>query len=399
MINYTDIMTSNLENLRRSLTNLSLDEFIVNTLEGLMKIERSEYLQKAKDPKEKGNGYYERSFKSLRRNSMLINIPRTREKTFSPMTLELIKKNREDVDDLCLLLTKKGMTSRDISQILEEFFEESKSHTSVNKMAKAFYEMRQAWEKSNLEQHYIAIFCDVLFITTRREDNYSKEGVYLAYGIRQDGRREVIILEINPTESATIWKEVLQKVKSRGIKTADIIIADGIKGMESVVHELFPNAKFQKCVVHKERQILNRTRPKDKTELAEDLKHVFDNFDKNSTKEKALEKLDSFCNKWRKKYLNIDNFFSEGSREYYFSYIGFPVEIRRMIYTTNSIENLNRIIRKGTKNKLSFESPESTLNYVFIITKDFEDRNWMKYPVYQFVNFTKKSLPSQTQFS
>jgi len=176
----------------------------------------------------------------------------------------------------------------------------------------------------------------------------------------------------------------LKKAKFRGVKTTDIVIADGLPGLEDKINGLFPKAKFQKCVVHKQRNILSKTRPKDKAEMASDLKNLFNNFGENATKKYALEKLDLFCEKWKSKYSKIENHFNEGIKEYYFTYIDFPPEIRRMIYTTNSIENLNKIIKKATKNKLSFESPDTLLDYVFMVIKDFEDSNWMKYPVHEF---------------
>lgn len=386
-MNDNKLIGSSLQNLRNNLTNLSLSEFIVKVLESLMQIEREEYLDLVKDPLERGNGYYSRVFSALRRNAMTINIPRTRTTHFSPLTLELVKKNKEDIDDLCLLLTKKGMSSRDISYVLEDFFKESKSHTSINNMAKKFHDIRLSWENSRLEKSYFAIFCDATFITVRREDSYSKEAVYIAYGVREDGKRELISLDVFPTESAELWEEVLQSAKDRGVESVKLIIADGIKGLENKIHGLFPMAKFQKCVVHKERQILRKTRPKDKVEMAEDLKELFNNFGENASKENALRKLDNYCIKWKFKYPKIENYFNEGVREYYFTYIDFPPEIRRMIYTTNSIENLNRIIKKATKNKLSFESPDTLLDYVFIIIKDFEDSNWMKYTVHEYKKY------------
>lgn len=196
---HSKMIGSSLHNLRENLTNLSLDEFIVNTLESLMEIERNEYLRLTEDQSEKGNGHYNRAFKSLRRNSMMINIPRTRNSNFTPLTLELIKKNREDVDDFCLMLTRKGMTIRDISSLLKSFFNESRSHASINEMAKQFHKFRLTWEKEKLELHYVAIFCDATYITVRREDSYSKEAIYIAYGVRKDGKREILALEINPT--------------------------------------------------------------------------------------------------------------------------------------------------------------------------------------------------------
>lgn len=389
MINYNKLMESNLLNLRQSLTDLSLDEFIVSTLEGLMTIERNEHLEKSKNPEEKGNGHYTRLFRSLRKNSMTINIPRTRTGSFSPFTMELIKKNSEDINDLCILLTKKGMTTRDISKVLEEFFGEKKSPTSINKLAKSFHELRKTWDNTSLEKHYLVVFADATTITTRRGDSYSKESVHITYGIREDLKREILSIEINPTETAYSWEDSLKKLKEKGIKKINLFVADGLTGLEGKVSQYFPETKFQKCVVHKKRNILRKTRPKDKAEMAIDLKDVFNNFSNNSTKEKAVKKLDKFCDKWRKKYPNINNFFNEGVKEYYFTYVDFPVETRRMIYTTNSIENLNRNIKKATKNKLSFESPKTLLDYVFVICKDFEDRSWMKYPLHQFKNLTR----------
>lgn len=390
------IMETNLQNLRDCLTSLSLDDFIVKTLEGLMQIERAEYLEKTKDANEKGNGHYARLFSSLQKNALTINIPRTRQGLFSPATLELIKQSREDVDELCLLLTKKGMTSRDIRDVMKTFFKEERSPTTLNKMAKEFEALRQSWEESTLEKHYLAVFMDVLFITVRRGDSYSKEGVFLAYGVREDGKREILTIDINPTESADMWGTFLEKLPERGVEKVDLFIADGLSGLEEEIHRLFPGAKFQKCVVHKMRQIWKKVRPKDKQEIVADLKQVFDHFGENATKERALQDLDTFVSKWKQRYPEIERMFADGTREYYFTYIDFPPEIRRMIYTTNSIENLNRIIRKATKNKLSFESPGRLLDYVFMVVKDFEDRKWMKYPVHAYLS---SASSSQAQFS
>lgn len=133
--------------------------------------------------------------------------------------------------------------------------------------------------------------------------------------------------------------------------------------------KVYPDADFQKCVVHKMRNILNRTAPKDKMGVANDLKDIFDNFDKDATLKKALKKIDLFLEKWEIKYPNLKNYFKEGNIEYYFTYIKFEPIVRRMIYTTNSLENLNRQIRKTTRNKLSFESPDRLLDYLFMIIK------------------------------
>jgi len=193
-----------------------------------------------------------------------------------------------------------------------------------------------------------------------------------------------LALAINPTESVTVWKELFHSLKERGVNTVSLVVADGIKGMEEVVMETWKGTQLQKCVVHKMRNILIAIRPKDKKTVATDLKEVFNNFDIQATKEKVKEKVKTFCEKWEKSYQNIENYFDEKTFDYYLTYLDFPTEIRRFIYTTNSIENLNKHIRKGTKNKLSFESPERLLDYVFVIIKEFENKNWSRFPVNQF---------------
>ena len=384
------LLKKSIKNLRENLSEeISMDVFVKSTMETLMAIERDEYLEKTKNPKEKGNGHYSRAMHSLSRNSLLVHVPRTRVGLFSPATLELLKIGREKVDQIALSLYKKGMTSNDIEAFMREVFEENMSPAKISNLAKIFNKFRTAWENSPLEKRYKVVFGDVVFVTVRRGDEYAKEGVYIAYGVREDNRRELLCLSQNPTESAEFWGELLQTIKDRGTEEIDLFVADGIKGLEDKFLEIYPNGEFQKCVVHKQRNVLKRIRPSDKKEVARDLKEVFNNFDKDATIEKALKKVDGFLEKWKHKYPELKNQFKEGNIEYYFTYIKFDERVRRMIYTTNSIENLNRQVRKTTKNKLSFESPERLLDYVFMVIKEFEEKNYMKYPVTNYKYFKK----------
>lgn len=394
MPHYHKILESSLKNLRSSMTELSLDQFLASTIDSLMELERGEYLETARK-KDKGNGFYGRAFNSLNKNCLRIHVPRTRTGAFSPDTLELVKISQEQINELCLSLYKKGMTSRDVSDLMREMFGEGVSATKITNLAKVFHEFRIAWEQSKLETHYLVVFCDCLFVTVRRGDSYSREAVYVAYGVRKDLKRELLSLFINPTETATEWGEIFEVLKKRGLITIDLVVADGLKGLEEEIHRVFPHAKFQKCVVHKMRNILNKTRPKDKEEMASDLREIFDNFESGATMERAQRKITTLCQKWKDKYPHLKRFFQEETIEYYFTYILFNPKVRRMIYTTNSIENVNRVIRKATKNKLTFESPDSLLDYVFMVVKEFEEKNFMKYPVHDFIYFKN----SQTQLT
>ncbi len=378
-----------LKNLRLSLNNFSLEQFVVNSLEMLMQLERDEYLQNLKDSgfKDKGNGAYPRSFKSLSQNSLMINVPRTRSGEFKPFVLEFLKYNQEQVNDLVLALYRKGLTTRDVSDILKNFFGTEISFSQVSQLAEKFNELRLVWENSKLEKHYKVIFCDAIYITLRRGDSYSKEAVHIIYGVRDDNKRELLLLAVNPTETLTSWGGYLEALIVRGVEVIDLIVADGLQGLEHEVHKVYPGTLFQKCVVHKMRNVLNKIRPKEKEQVAQDLKEVFDNFDEGSNLSKAEIKLSSFISKWQNNYPNIGNHFDLNHMEYYFTYIKFPCSIRRMVYTTNSIESLNKKIRKATRNKQSFEKEDRLLDFLFVIIKDFEIANWMKYPVSAFGNW------------
>jgi len=368
--------------MRSALSELTMEQFVIQNLETLFFLEREEYLEVAE--KDKGNGYYSRSFQSLMKHGIQINIPRTRTGDFSPLAIQLFKMNQDQVNELVLTLYKKGMTTRDISDVMKDFFGDSVSHTTVANLAEQFHGIRMAWESSPLNDTYHAIFCDCVFITVRRGDTYAKEAVYVAYGVTQHNKRELLALAVQPSESLMTWREIFTSLKERGVHHVSLVIADGITGMEDVVMEAWHGTKLQKCVVHKMRAILNEIRPKEKEEVANDLKEVFHNFDAHATKQHAIHKMNMFIQKWEPTYPSIRKHIHEHTLGYYFTYIEYPPQVRRMIYTTNSIENLNKHIRKGTKNKLSFESPERLLDYVFIIIKEFEHKNWSRFPVHNF---------------
>lgn len=392
-----NFLLQGLKNLRLSLNSFSMEQFVVTSLEMLMMLERDEYLQNLKENnfKDKGNGTYPRSFKSLSQNSIIINIPRTRYTDFKPLAIEFLKYNQEQINDLVLTLYTKGLTTRDVSDVLKNFFGEHMSYSQVSNLAEKFNELRIAWEKSSLESYYKVIFADAIYVTVRRGNSYSKEPVHIMCGIREDNKRELLHLSVNPTESSSSWGNNIKEMKNRGVKKVDLFIADGLPFLEDEIHKHYPSSLFQKCVVHKIRNILQQTRPRDKAEISEDIKDVFDNFDEKSTIEEAKKKLVNFIKKWKNSYPKITKSleYDSSAIEYYFTYIKFPCKIRRMIYTSNSIESLNKKIRKATKNKQSFEKVDRLLDYIFIIIKEFETKNWMVFPLSSFNCWTQKTQP------
>ena len=389
-----NLIFAGLKNLFNSQDELNFDKFSLTVLESLMLLEREEYLKSSSASKDSANGSYLRDFKSLRTNSLQISIPRSRNGQFKPLVLDLIHQQSEQINELALLLYRKGLSTRDVSSIMKEFFGESISNNTVNKLASSFHDIRIAWEKRPLDAYYKVIYCDALYINLKRGNSYSKEAVYVMYGVKDDNSRELILLEVNPTESSIVWGEYLKKLQERDVEQVDLIVADGLMHFSDEVRKHFPGTDFQKCVVHLQRNLLNKVRPKDKAELGLDLKEVFNNFETISSKKEMKIKIEKFVKKWRDSYkfllkLKNDDYICD-----YTTYIDYPVEVRRMIYTTNSIENLNRQIRKVTKTKVTFDKEENLLDLIYMIIKDFEFNNWQKYPIHNF-----KFWPKFTQAS
>ncbi len=387
-----NLIFAGLKNLYNSQDELDFDNFTLTVLESLMLLEREEYLKSSLGEKDSGNGSYIRDFRSLRTNSLQISIPRSRNGEFKPLILDLIKKQNEQINELALLLYRKGLSTRDVSYIMKEFFGESISYATVNNLASSFHDIRLAWEKRPLDVYYKVFFCDAMYINLKRRNSYSKEAVYVIYGVKDDNTRELILLEVNPTESRVIWGEYLQKLQFRGIEQVDLIVADGLINFSSEVKKLFPGTDVQRCVVHLMRNYLNKVRPKDKQEFSIDLRNVFDNFESIDTKNMSRKKINDFVNKWKKSYKFVENLKYGEYIEDYLTYIDYPVEVRRMVYTTNSIENLNRQIRKVTKTKVTFDKEENLLDLIYMVIKDFEFNNWQKYPIHNFKFWPKFTL-------
>ena len=368
IVKIEQMISDSLSSLFVNQTESSLDQFAVCTLEALMLLEREEYLKSSVGSNDKGNGAYKRDFRSLRLNSLKINVPRTRNGSFKPITLDLINTNKEQVNELALLLYRKGLSSRDVSSIMEEYFGESISRETINNLAEQFNEIRMGWEKRQLDAYYKVVYCDALFTSLKRGNSYSHEAVYVIYGVKDDNSRELLLLEVNPTEGSRMWGHFFEKLKTRGVEQIDLVVGDGLVGLSESVHRHFPESDVQRCVVHLQRHLLNQIRPRDKAAFAYDLKGVFNNFDSNASLELGMSKLKEFVSEWEKTYpLVVNKLLKEEYILEYFTYIDYPVEVRRMIYTNNSIENLNRQIRKVTKTKVTFDKESNLLDLVFMV--------------------------------
>ena len=237
----------------------------------------------------------------------------------------------------------------------------------------------------NKDAYYKVIYCDALFTSLKRGSSYSQEALPIIYGVKEDNTREVLLLEVNPTESSSVWEEYLESLKHRGVEQVDLIVADGLPGFSQVTRKHFPGTDIQRCVVHLQRGLLSKVRPKDKAAFSGAIKEAFNNFDKSSSQELAREKLQEVARKWEGSYGSVvKKLTDEEFIHDYLTYLCYPVEVRGQLYTPHSLENLTRPIRGVTKSKVSFAKSENLLDLVYMVVKDFESNNWQKYAVNNF---------------
>ena len=359
-------------------------ELIIQTVfETIMNLERKEFLNENKDHKNKGNGYYERLVRAVN-NYIKLKVPRDRLSLFKPVFLEAIQKMDEQLQDLAFKMYTYGLTTRDTSRILGDIFGKKISASSVSNITKEFEETRKSWLSRKLDEEYYFVYVDAIWIATRR-DTVQKEAYYVVIGLKKSMKRDIMGVYNIPTESASGWETVINDLKSRGLKRVLMLTADGITGLHNVVQRTLSGTRLQKCLVHKNKNVMNIVRSSDKSLISKEFFEVFKFEDQNYKREEAEENLEKFIEKWASKYPKIRGKFKLEHYDCYFAYLNFPAKIHRMIYSTNWVERLNKTIRKTEKVRNSFPSPDSALNLICAMLMEFE-KNVYSYPITSFLS-------------
>jgi putative transposase len=366
----------------------SISEIVIKTVfEKLMEAERDAFMQHEYNAPVTGdgnkrNGYYSRMVEQLS-GTFTLKVPRDRSGQFQPLLLNVIKQEHEKVDELAYTLYTKGLPTRDVEDVLKKLYGASYSPQSISNITKSFEETRKQWQKRKVKENWYAIYIDAIHIPIRR-DTVENEAIYVVFGLKPDLTREIIGIYNVPQESAVEWEETLKDVKARGVKNVLLFAGDGLSGLPSAVNRVFPSSRFQSCILHKERNVLKKVRVSDRKEVGNDIKAVFNLDIVDDTQETALIRLNGFLKKWSTKYASFEKMLDAEQQSVLFTYLEFPHSIRRMIYTTNWIERLNRDIRKGTRQRLSFPNSDSALNLIWAIMVDREEKTY-KYPVTAFL--------------
>lgn len=358
-----------------------LNELLSMILNSLMKEERSMFLSEEQADYNKANGYRAGLVYGYGKQ-LELSIPRDRLGAFKPIVYMLMKDQQARVKDLCFELYSKGLTTRDIGPVLKTIYGRAYKHSAISKINKGFYKQMALWRNRPIEEEYLVLYIDAIHIKVRRE-TVSSEAFYVVMGLKPDYTREVIGIYSIPSESASGWQIVLQNLKSRGLKKVDLIVSDGLTGLGNAIQKEFKESKHQKCTVHLIRNILTHIKAKHKKQVAEDFRAVLDPDKEDYHFEQAQVKLAAFCEKWGEHYPYCKSLKDKEDIEYYFTYLKYNYKIRRMVYTTNWIERLNKDFRKTIKIRNSMPNFESVLTLLSSVAID-KNENRYNYKIYNF---------------
>lgn len=306
------------------------------------------------------NGKGEKTIKTTR-GSYTIEVPRDRNSSFNPKLVPKRKRMIDHIEDVVIGLYAKGMSTEDISMQIKEIYGAEISSSSVSNITHRILIDVEEWQKRALDTTYLIVWLDGIVFKVKQANKIINKSIYIVAGLNTHGKKEVLGLWINETESASFWTKALTDLRARGVEDILIACSDNLKGLTQAVKAIFPHAVTQLCIVHQIRNSLRYVPRKDKRDFTHDLRAVYQAVNIQQAEEAFIR----FEEKWKDQYPHVCRSWKNNWNELT-PYFNHPMEIRRLIYTTNMIENLNRNVRKFTKNKTMFPDDQSVIKAVYL---------------------------------
>lgn len=358
-------------------TKQLFQKLVKETLEALLELEMEEHLGYPKhDPAGRGSGNSRNgaSGKTVRGDFGQIEIetPRDRNSSFEPKIVAKRQTSIGNFNEAVISLYARGMTTREIEQHIKEMYGVEISPQFVSRATEELQQQIAEWQSRPLERVYPIIFVDGLRVAVRTDKGVLKKCVYTVLGVSLSGKQEVLGLWIEKTEGARFWLRVFNDLKARGLQDALIVCGDGLTGLRNAVESVFPQADVQLCVVHHIRNVTKFVSYKDRKLLCAAMRPIYT----APTIEAAELALDRFAQSWEARYpasvAAWRNHWNELT-----TFFKYPVELRRMIYTTNAIESLHSQMRKNIANRKVFPNDEALIKILFLNLRNFANR-WTK---------------------
>ena len=356
-----------------------------NMVQQILEAEISDYLGRNKYERDdeairnSRNGYFDKTV-TTGLGEVDLKIPRDRQGEFEPQIVPKHETVLSDLDDKVISLYGKGMSTRDITDTLNDMYGSNISASMVSTITDKIMTTANDWQTRVLEEVYPIVFLDAIHYKVRTDGKVVSRAAYVCLGIDKYGYKDVLGIWIGENEGAKFWLGVVNDLKNRGIKDILIACVDGLKGFPEAINTVYPETEIQTCVIHQIRNSHKYISYKDSKEFMSDLKCVY----KADTEELALEALEELNAKWSPKYKAVvDSWYNNwDTLSTYFKY---PPEIRKLIYTTNTLEGFNRQLRKVTKTKTVFPTDEALRKSLYLATLDIMKKwtmpiaNWAMY--------------------
>lgn len=325
------------------------------------------------------NGYTKKTVKT-HLGEVDIRVPRDRNGSFEPKIIGKYSRNADGMEEKILALYSCGMSQRDIAEQIKELYDVEISPELVTKISEKIMPEVTAWQNRPLEAVYPFIFMDAIHYKVREDHRYVTKAAYVVLGITMDGRKDILGVWIGEHESSKFWLNVLNDLKSRGVLDVYLFCTDGLCGMMEAIQAVYPNSRLQRCIVHQIRSSTRFVSWKDIKQVTADLKKIYTSV----TLDEAEENLLAFSEKWRKQYPSCVKSWEE-NWEVLSTFYEYPPEVRKIIYTTNIIEGLNRQFRQITKNKPSFPNDDSLRRMLYLASQRITKRWRTRYQDWDLV--------------
>jgi putative transposase len=304
-----------------------------------------------------------------------LQVPRDRQSSFEPQLIAKYRRRFPDFDEKIISLYARGLTVREIQGHLRELYGVEVSPDLVSTVTDAVLEQVAEWQNRPLDAFYALVFFDALRVKIRDEGAVRNKAVHIALGVRPDGTKDVLGLWIEQAEGAKFWLRVMNELRNRGVADVLIAVVDGLKGFPEAISAVFPEAQIQTCIVHLIRRSLAFASWKDRREVAAALKPVYH----AATAEIARDCLEAFAEgEWGTRYPAIAPAWRR-QWEQVIPFFAYPLEVRRIIYTTNAIESLNSCLRKAVRLRGHFPNDEAASKLLFLVLREVS-REWKMPP-------------------
>ena len=297
-----------------------------------------------------------------------IKVPRDRNGEFHQHTMPDYKRHTDVLEQTVIKLYSKGVTTREIADLIEKMYGGYYSPAMVSNISKEMIPKVEAYHQRHLSDKFFCVYLDATYIPLKRV-TYEREAVYIAIGIKPNGHKEVIDYCIAPTKNIEIWSEMLKGFKSRGLKQVELFLSDGVVGMKEAICQSYPKAHFQRCLVHVMRNISAKMRVDDRQKALDEFKQIHTQLNK----EMAVQVLHGFYQNWEKAYKNVVRDLRQVEPDL-LTFYNYPPAIRASIYSTNMIESFNNRLKRKTKPKTEFPTEQSLDTFIGVQAMDYNDR-------------------------